>query len=352
MMSGPLNSYTLPPGPPEALSLPTGHSGAFQAENIVPERAWFAHIGTVAYLREKYGNEPLSFFDPSGIDTGTIPVGGFPLSNLHDVPQHQQWGVTGTVGYLWDSSAIEITGFSMFSSNISKQYVTRGNIDSFFFNPPLGFEGDNGLWLQADSQTLQQRTQLWSSEVNYRYTDLAVNDFELIIGVRYMNLKDTMGIFTDDDGIVFPQTNGHADPTRQATYQITSTNQLIGPQIGFEWDALLYKCVSWGVRGKAAYAVNFINTEHQLVRGDNFVGFDTSGKTTNGLAGIFEVGAFVEFHILEKCRLRGGYNVIWLTGVNMAQDQLDFNLANPPGNSDNHGSVYFHGPTIELQMLF
>jgi hypothetical protein len=198
----------------------------------------------------------------------------------------------------------------------------------------------------------QQRSSLLSGEVNYRMSNVAINDFDVILGARYINFKDRLDTFTDDDGLTFPAANGQPDPTRQALYRSQTLNQLVGAQIGVEYDTLLYKCVSAGFIAKGAYAVDFARTEHLLVRGDGFPGFDVQRNTINPYAGIFEAGGFVEFHLTEKCRIRGGYNIIWLTGVKMAQDQVDFNLANPQGNDDRHGSVYFAGPTVELQLLF
>ena len=356
MMPGPLSSYTLPAVQTDANSLPAGHSSAFQCEEYAHHDECYFHIGGVSLDRENFGHKLFAVADPTGIDTGIFPVGAPPLIDLHDTGSHAQWGVTATAGYIWGSEAIEVTALYLFQHTVGATVVDPGRIDSFFFNPPLGFEGDNGMWLQADRMTNDFTSTLLSGEVNYRLSDVALNDFDLILGARYVNFRDKFTNFTDDDGITFPLANGLPDPTRQALYRSQTLNQMVGPQIGVEYDTMIWKyCypnISAGFTAKAAYAVDFARTEHSLVRGDGFPGFSVQNNTINASSGIFEAGGFVEVHVTEKCRLRGGYNIIWLTGVKLAQDQIDFNLANPQGNDDRHGNVYFAGPTLELQFLF
>jgi hypothetical protein len=356
MMPGPLSPYTLPAVNTDCNSLPAGHSSAFQCEEYAHHNECYFHVGAVGFEREKFGSMVMAVADPTGRETGIFPVGARPLIDLQDISQHMQWGVTATAGYMCGSGAIEVSALYVFQQNIGSRFAGSGRIDGFFVNPPPGFAGDRGLWLQADVMSNQQRSSLLSGEVNYRVSNVAFNDLELIVGARYIDFKDQLDNFTDDDGLTFPLANGRPDPRLQALYRTQTLNQMVGPQIGFEYDTILWKCtwpiVSGGFVGKAAYAVDLARTEHLLVRGDGFPGFDVRHNTINASSGIFEVGGFVEMHLTEKCRLRGGYNVIWLTGVKMAQDQIDFNLANPQGQDNRHGSVYFAGPTVELQFLF
>ncbi len=121
-----------------------------------------------------------------------------------------------TIGYLWGTRPSRPARFYIGPANIGKIYATRGLIDGFFFNPPLGFEGDNGLWLQADSMEFQQSTALGSFEVNYRCSNPAVTNADLIIGIRYIDLMDQINILTDDDGLTFLP----ADPRRMAVYEV------------------------------------------------------------------------------------------------------------------------------------
>ena len=353
MMQGPLNPYTLPSGPPDTLSLPAGHSSAFQCEEFVREKAVFLHVGPIALQRQRFGGEVLAVQDAIGLDTGIPTAAAVPVINMGDLSEHANWGLTATLGYIWDScSSLEVTGKYLFSATANSALASPGSLDGLFFNPPIGFEGNNGLWLQADIMGIQRTTELGTGEFNYRYTSPGLTEAELIVGVRYLYFKEQLNLFTDDDGLTFPLANGLPDPKRTATYGVETRNQLVGPQLGFEWDHLLYKFVSFGVTAKGMWGVDFATTRHSLVRGDGFQGFDVQQNTTNYVAGMYEALAFVEFHATEKCRIRAGYDFMWLYGVKLGQDQIDFNLANPAGQDRRSGNVYFQGPTLELQFLF
>src|SRR5437763_1230220 len=132
-----------------------------------------------------------------------------------------------------------------------------GPIDQLFRNPPIGFEGNNGLWLQADRVNTEFRSQMWSTEVNYRYTNAAVLEAELILGVRYVDLWESLNRFTDDDGISNPDPFGNPDPLRQAFYLTEVHNRIVAPQIGFEWGKSATHWFTVGVNAKAALGVDF-----------------------------------------------------------------------------------------------
>ena len=59
----------------------------------------------------------------------------------------------------------------------------------------------------------------------------------------------------------------------------------------------------------------------------------------------------LEWNVLEKMKIRGGYNLLWLVNVARSADLLDFNLANPVVNQQTR-SPFMQGPTIEFHFLF
>ena len=354
MMSGPLNTNTIPPGPPDALSLPIGHSSAFQTENYVrPERELYFHVGTFALNRQTMGNKLIAVADPIGLDVAQpLQLGLPPLINLADVTGHMEWGIRTTIGLQMENQAIELSGFYMFTGQIGKFAAFPGQIDALFTNAPFGFEGDNGLWLQADTLETQLKTTLGSGELNYRYTTLSVTDFELILGIRYLDFQERLDIITNDDSISFPGNAGGGDPRRSAVYQVSTHNRVLGPQIGLEFGRMLGKYVSVGLCGKAEFGPNFVTTEHKLFRGDAFPGFDAQHNQISMMSQVYELNAYIELHLTDKCRLRGGYQMLWLSDIQVGQDQIEFDLSNHQGLNNNQGSVFFHGPSVELQLLF
>ena len=67
---------------------------------------------------------------------------------------------------------------------------------------------------------------------------------------------------------------------------------------------------------------------------------------------LYELNGFVDFHLLERVRLRLGYNAMWFVHMANVTDQYDFNLQNTNGLNNQSGSVFFHGPMAELQFFF
>ena len=43
---------------------------------------------------------------------------------------------------------------------------------------------------------------------------------------------------------------------------------------------------------------------------------------------------------------------MWVVNIPEAVDQVNFDLSAPLGRQDNTGSIFFHGPSLELQFLF
>jgi hypothetical protein len=253
---------------------------------------------------------------------------------------------------MWnDSQAIELTGFYIPPAYNSIESDIPGQIDVFFHNAPLGFEGDNGLWLQADRLHTTFTQRLYGAELNYRCCNKAFTDVELLFGVRYIDVRENLNIFTGDDDLTNLDVNGNPDPTLQATYFIETINRIIAPQLGLEYAFPCTCYFTFGVSAKGAWGVNFSEVETKLNRGDGVEGFHTR-RTTSGFGQIYDVGAFLDFHLLERARLRFGYNALWLVGVATAVDNLDFDLSNPSGRQNKTGSMFYHGPMVEFQFLF
>jgi len=352
LVPGPLSPDNAPPGPSDDLSLPANHSSAFQCETFPPESCVYAAVGTQALQRQKLGKGAVAVFDQQNQDTGTFPPSQSQVAQrFNDLTPDMAFGVRATIGYLFHDQSVELTGFYIPTNEASRILNNQGRIDAFFFNPPIGFEGNNGLWLQADRLRTSLTTQIGSAELNYRCWNVAVNGFEFIAGLRYLDHRERLNVFTGDDDLSFGDVFGNPDPKRQATYTSQVRNHIVAPQVGFEWAGAVFHCLGVGMSGKVALGPNFVEDNVALTRGDGFSGFNTHQSRTI-FSQVYEVGAFVDFHLLEKLRVRAGYNALWLGGIHTAQDLLDFNLANTAGRNNDDGSTFYHGPQVELQLLF
>jgi hypothetical protein len=339
-----------PSGGPGAPSLSEDSPSAFSEKKFEEEHAWFFSIGAVGYERQRLPSGPLAVLDSQNLDTGVASPSGAIAQQLSNIHTLMNFGVSGSVGFLQGCNAVELSGFYLSQYTRSGSVAHPGQIDLPFVNPPLGFEGDNGLWLQADRTTTTFSSALGDAELNYRYTNGGVRETELIVGLRYLDLREKLSTYTDDDGTAFPLINGQPDPTRVATYSIEAHNRILAPQFGFEWNHAVAPWMSLGFAGKAALGANFLEQQTSLIRGDGFVGFNATRNDVQ-FSHAYELNAFVDFHVLERARIHLGYNAMWLVNVADVGQQYNFNLQNTsPQNGG--GSIFFHGPVAQLEFLF
>ena len=362
VVPGPLTPEQAPPGPGPELSLPAGHSSAFQAETYAVEAAFYSSIGTTAWQRNRLGHQPIAVQDQQyanlaaaglvvptiGRDTGANPPAKSPvILDSSNVSEAYEWGPKLTIGYIWNEEcAFEVSGFGIFSNSHSASVIMPGLVDGLFSGNPFGFTGDNGLWRQADAIQVTNTSQLFNGEANFRFTNPGIRDWELIIGVRFFDLDETVDILTNDDGFV-----QGLDPRRLATYSARTQNRLAALNFGTEYGFTIVPGVNFGGTAKWAPGANFTQTQVSLTRGDGFQGFNNSHSNTQ-FGQIFEAGFWFDIAFTEKAKMRAGYNAMWLLGASVAQDAIDFNLNNPYGNTNQHGSLFWHGPSVELQFLF
>ncbi len=362
LVPGPLTPEQAPPGPGPELSLPAGHSSAFQAENYAIESAFYTSIGTQAWQRDRMGHQPIAVMDQqyarlaalgfpvpaTGRDTGNPSPSLAPvILDSHDVSETYVFGPKLTIGYICNGEcAFEISGWYTPSSSHSASTVAPGLVDGLFSGNPFGFTADNGLWLQADAMSVTRTSQTGNIEANFRMTNPGIRDWELILGMRFFDLDETLDILANDDGL----TSGF-DPRRIATYTARTQNRLAALQIGTEYGFLVLPWLSFGGTAKWAPGANFTESNVSLTRGDGFIGFNQSSNHIQ-FSQIFEAGFWFDVHFTERARMRAGYNAMWLLGASVAQDAIDFNLNVPYPNHNTNGSIFWHGPQIELQFLF
>ena len=60
----------------------------------------------------------------------------------------------------------------------------------------------------------------------------------------------------------------------------------------------------------------------------------------------------MDLHLLERLRLRAGYQALMLVGLSDPGYQINFDLLHPTSRSVGYRSEFYHGPTFELQFLF
>ncbi|MCI0457067.1 MAG: hypothetical protein L0Z62_08815, partial [Gemmataceae bacterium] len=176
-----------PPGgshaPDSPLSLPNdGSPNAFGGEDSPESRGpvCYVTIGWMALTRERLGHGPIAYLDPGttipgvpfNTDTGNGVSPNAPVAlDFKDIHMNLNPGVRATVGYRDGDHAIEASGFYLFQTDSPAIAGIPGRLDLLFaaFPSPIGFQGNNFLWLQADQVRATVETTLASAEVNYRW---------------------------------------------------------------------------------------------------------------------------------------------------------------------------------------
>jgi hypothetical protein len=365
LVPGPLTPDKAPQGPGDCLSLPPSTPGAFQCENYPQEVAIFFDIGGQALMRQNLGKGAIAIADVQNttptIKVGTVPSPlSPPIQSFNDVGPEYAWGARATVGILAGTDIIELTGFFDPNKSVTTTAADPGRIFAYFINAPSAFAGTNGLFRQADMISTTLQSQVGDAEINYRYSDIGVNGLELIIGVRYFDVFERLGTTVDQNGLTAPLNPilNISNPVDVATYTVGTHNRIIAPQLGFEgnWGCQNVSCLSWlslGFVAKGAWGGNCVSDTHSLVRGDGIVGFETE-KSSVIFSQMYEIDGFMEIHLTERCKVRAGYNAIWALHVDSVVQNYDFDLtqSQQQGRSNHDGSVLYHGPMVELQLLF
>jgi len=358
LVNGPLSPYMAPAGPPPELALPASHSSAFQFENYSTEAGFYLHLGTSFLRRYRAGDRGTPIFaDPDQVlDTGFFSRNNLPrIADVGDVDPSYRYNGTVTLGYLYANHAIEVNGFYMPEGSNRFTLGSRGGLSLGFANPdgsvPLGFEGNNGLWRQADLVQVEFKNQLISGELLYRNWNPAVNSVDFLVGVRYLNLKEQMSVLTDDEAFV---TNdfGQNDITRSAKYRSEIDTHFYGLTLGAEWSVPLWQKRFWltGIT-KGAWGVNHVQRTLDLTRGDGLQAFSVKNDRVQ-FGQVYDLMLATDIHLLEKARLRVGYQALWILGTATPGSQIDTDFSTQGTRPIGSRDVFYHGPTIEFQMLF
>jgi hypothetical protein len=349
---------TAPPaGPPQ---FPAGPVSPLPAELALPANlpnAWderycnfpacYVFVGSTGLVRQRMGRGVVALTGPDTGDTGLpIEATSGTAQTFHDIAPKLNWGVRATVGYHWDDQAIEVSGFYLFENDSDRLANTPGQLNTFFINQPVGFLGTTGLFRQADVVRTGLQTTLASGEANYHWWIHAGGTFHWLAGVRYLDIQERLSIFVADD-----VTATGTSPLSQATYAVRVHNRIIGPQLGFENSKGIFHWLAFSAMAKAGFGANLTDRTITLTRGDGRLGLAVNDDNQI-ISHFYEGGLYLDWCLAPHARLRTGYNVLFAADIDRGEDKVGFNLLNPTENIHRTGDTFYHGPTIELQVVF
>lgn len=290
-----------------------------------------------------YGRDNASLRQPVVIDLDR-PADDNVLLTTRSLQYPFEPGIRARLGYqLRNCRVIEAEYMGLFGGRIGQSVAGEGN---------LAIPGDLGRssndFFDADGMDLSWRWELHSGEVNWVNPcecccsdccgDIRRHWRHWFVGFRYLSLDEEFNI------------QGADVEEGTSNYNIRTHNDLYGLQIGGRWGASRGR-LGWEWTGKAGLFGNAAGqTQFVTDFPPPFLLRPTIGSEDGQLAFVGELGCSLLYQLTTVWSVRGGYNLMWIEGVALAPDQLDFtNTATSGSSLTSSGGVFLHGANMGIE---
>jgi hypothetical protein len=258
-------------------------------------------------------------------------------------------GLRATLGVRLDNCrALEFTYMGLFEANTSVS-ATASEESLFKVPDPLGSAEDANVFRGMDRVTVGYSSTLNSFELNLPCCccctccdcdRIYCRSFEWFAGFRYINLGETLDVFAERDEI---------GGTENGTYGIRTRNNLYGAQIGSRirrgWNRF-----RWEATGKAGIFGNDAYQSQYITDYPDFPLRPSISAEHGQVSFVGELNFSLIYKLTNVWGLRGGYNVMWIEGLALAPNQLDFTFTDTSGSGLNtHGGMLLHGVSLGLE---
>ena len=275
-------------------------------------------------------------------------------------------GLRATVGMrLCGGRALEFSYFALFEENASAVAVSPDPGAFLIFPDNLA----GNVFVDIDRAEVDYSSRLHSFEVNlpcccgccddcchecgcgevhdgcgcneYGCGEVRCRSLEWFAGFRYLNVGEELNISAQR--IV-------AGGVEEGTYDIRTANRLYGGQLGARLRRTRGR-FGWEATGKAGIFGNDAREEQAVTDFPNFPLRPTVSDSSGGVAFVGEANLSALYRLTDAWNLRAGYTVLWIDGLALAPDQLDFDFAaSPSGNQlHNDGAMFLHGVNVGLE---
>ena len=247
---------------------------------------------------------------------------------------------------------------------------------SFTMGTPLqtgniNFDFPGGVVIPADSffindntSTVTRRDEFYDFEINLIREKLGVAcnscwEIGWSLGVRYFRFQESLSVSAVTTNAIIP---GGAD----AYFNNTVTNNLVGPQVGFDLaynlgcNVRLFITPQFGIYGNwvdSNFAAKGRLGAGDYVDGTNTVtgypNFPAHGANT-GVSFLTQVDVGLDWQFSRNWSARAGYRVVAITGVGLADDEYPQFLCDTPEmqNPQHTSSLVLHGAFFGLTYNF
>ena len=252
-------------------------------------------------------------------------------------------GLRALVGFRCCGVPIEFGYFGLFDQFASAS-VSDAAPNAFRFPDGLGLASD--VFVGANQIDVQYDSTIHSGEINlpccncWCDCDNRCCSVDWLFGVRYINLREDLDVLGTRIVLSLPE-NGQ--------YNIHARNDLYGAQIG----ARVRRCLgqwSWEATGKAGIFDNEAGQTQFVQDFPNFALRPTISASNNHIAFMGELNLSAIYQLNQTWGLRAGYNLMYLDGLALAPNQLDFSFTPTSGSTVNTaGHLLLHGVNLGLE---
>jgi hypothetical protein len=220
-----------------------------------------------------------------------------------------------------------------------------------------GVTADN--WFEsAESNRLWRHDEFHNVEVNFIREQLcgvcgSPWDIGWSVGIRYFRFHD----YFQFGSVALDHAWG--EPAYEAYLSDNITNNLVGPQFGFNAAYCLCPNVRLFITPKVGIYDNFMDHTFQARLGDGTNGTGVYGSfpvhsTRCGVAFLTEIDVGADWRFAQNWSARLGYRVVAITGVGTADDQFPQYIVDKPeiANIQNCSSLVLHGAFLGVTYNF
>lgn len=255
-------------------------------------------------------------------------------------------GVRALFGFhLGGCRAIEFGYFGLFDSRATLDYSRPNpNID-------VTLPGALGVASNVFHDGVQTRidylSRLQGAEVNFPCCccwecdcGLSGGSREWFAGFRYISLRE-------DFRISGAKVVGAGVET--GYYDTSSRNDLFGAQVGTRIRRC-YGALSWEALAKAGVFGNQAGQEQVFIDYPDFPLRPATSGNGGNVAFVGELNLTGIYQFSETWGFRAGYNLMWIEGVALAPDQMDFTYTSTSGTGlSTGGGLFLHGINVGLE---
>lgn len=164
-----------------------------------------------------------------------------------------------------------------------------------------------------------------------------------LTGVRYLRLYDRLTITSKD-----------SETDSFAQYDLKTANNLFGAQLGLRHAAEVGR-LRWQVDVKAGLYGNAATHNQAVVDFPNpdppFFLREWCPRSRGNVAFVGELEFGLSYAITAKWSARAGYRMLWVEGVGLSADQLDFrDLPSSSIAFSTAGGIFMHGASVGLEL--